>query len=143
MKILTPLFALFILVSCKTQDIVKYTYKSTTMLGSKTMTIRQDSVVTVFTGRGEGSYTARPTTEAEWKELQEAGAKLDLDRINTYEAPTNERQTDASPFGTLFITTEDSTYNTQSFDGYDAPGPLLPLVGVIKKISNADYPGRP
>lgn len=143
MKYLIPLFAVLLMVSCKTNDILQYQYKSATMIGSKTMTITKDSIIVVFNGRGKKTYDARLTTPEEWEELELATSRVDLKDLNTLESPSNMRQTDASPYGTIFLTTKDSTYNTQSFDGYNSHESLLPLMGVIKKIANADRPERP
>lgn len=140
MKYLIPLFALLLVVSCKTKEIVQYKYTSTTMIGSKTLTVTKDSVTTEFNSRGKKSYEARATLAGEWEELKAASAKVDLNKLSELEAPTNRRQSDAAPFGTLFLSTKDSTYNSNSFDGYNAHESLLPLMGVIEKIANTARP---
>lgn len=135
MKNLVGIIGLMVLVSCKTVDIVKYQYKSTTMLGSRTITITQDSVVTEFNGRMESNRTARATSFEEWVQLKESMKSVDLDEIALLESPTNRRATDAAPFGSVLISTKDSTYQSASFDGFDAHIKLTPLMVVIQNIT--------
>lgn len=135
MKYIAGIIGLMILMSCKTVEVMQYQYKSTTMLGSRIITITQDSVVTEFNGRIESNRTARATSSDEWMQLKESMKTVKLDEIATLESPTNRRATDAAPFGTVIITTKDSTYQSASFDGFDAHIQLTPLMTVIQKIS--------
>jgi|GEM_PF-3318448 len=135
MKFIVACLGLMMMVSCKTIEVMQYQYKSTTMLGSRTITITQDSVVTEFRGRMESNRTARATSSEEWLQLKESMKKVKLDAIADLESPTNFRATDAAPFGTVLISTKDSTYRSASFDGFDAHVQLSPLMKVIQKIS--------
>jgi hypothetical protein len=135
MKYILPIIAAFLIISCKTTDIAQYQYKATTMLGSRILTVTQDSVISSFAGRTTPTRTARATTPEEWNELKASVAGLKLETIATLESPTNKRATDASPFGSLKLTTKDSTYHSSSFDGYDSHKSLLPLTAVMKKIA--------
>jgi len=135
-KWIFPLIAgLLVLVSCKTVEVVKYEYRSTTMLGSRTVTITQDSIVTAYSGRAEATREARATTPEEWTALKEGMSNVDLKAIASLESPTNKRSTDASPYGMVKISTADSTYQSASFDGYDSHEMLAPLMVEIKKIA--------
>lgn len=135
MKFIVACLGLMIMVSCKTADVLQYQYKSTTMLGSRTITITKDSVVTEYMGRMENTRTARATSSEEWLQLKESMKRVKLNDIADLESPTNRRATDAAPFGSVMITTKDSTYRSASFDGFDANEQLLPLLTIIKKIS--------
>ncbi len=135
MKFIVACLGLMMMVSCKTIEVMQYEYKSTTMLGSRTITITQDSVVTEYNGRMENTRTARATSSEEWLQLKESMKTVKLDDISDLESPTNYRATDAAPFGSVIITTKDSSYQSASFDGFDANEQLLPLLTVIKKIS--------
>jgi len=137
MRYLIASLVLAVLVSCKTIEIVQYQYKSTTMLGSRVISISQDSVITEFNGRMETTRTARATTPEEWLQLKQSVKAVKLEEISNLESPTNRRATDAAPFGSVKIVTKDSTYQSASFDGFDAPAPLAPLVDVIKEMSQA------
>tara|TARA_B110000046_G_C13023527_1_gene412513 strand:+ start:1107 stop:1529 length:423 start_codon:yes stop_codon:yes gene_type:complete len=135
MKYLLPLIAALLIISCKTTHIVKYEYKSTTMLGSRVITVTQDSVVSNFRGRTSPTRSARATTPEEWTELKASVANLKLDEISDLEAPTNKRATDASPYGSVMLSTKDSTYHSSAFDGYNSNKKLLPLMAVMQKIA--------
>lgn len=135
MKYILPIIAAFLIISCKTTDIVQYEYKATTMLGSRILTVTQDSVISSFSGRTAPSRTARATTPEEWNELKASVAGLKLETISDLESPTNKRATDASPYGSVKLTTKDSTYHSSSFDGYDSHKSLLPLTAVMQKIA--------
>ena len=80
------------------------------MLGSRTTTITKDSVVTEYNGRMENRRTARATSSEEWLQLKESMKTVKLNDIADLESPTNRRATDAAPFGSVMITTKDSTY---------------------------------
>ncbi len=135
MKYILPLIAALLIVSCKTTDIVKYEYKSTTMLGSRVLTVTQDSVVSAFSGRSEPTRTARATTPEEWHELTASMSAVKLEAIADLESPTNKRATDAAPYGSVKLSTKDSTYHASAFDGYNSHKTLVPLMAVMQKIA--------
>jgi hypothetical protein len=122
------------LLSCKELNFTKVEYRSTTMMGKTLVEITQDSVVVSFAGRGEPTRTARKTDSSEWMNLASALEGVDLNKIATLEAPTNKRATDAAPYGTILISTKDSTYTSASFDGKNPHEMLMPLMNEIVKI---------
>lgn len=138
MKFLILVAAAITLVGCKTVEVVSYQYRSSTMLGTRTVDISKDSVVTMFTGRTEDKRTSRVTTAQEWEELQTGVKTVKLEEIANLPSPTNGRQTDAAPYGMLTISTKDSTFQSASFDGFNAHQSLAPLMGTIQKISNSE-----
>ncbi len=123
-----------VLISCNELDVIKYEYRSTTMMGKTSVIITADSVVTTFNGRGEPTRTARATEPSEWAGLANSIKEVDLGKIATLEAPTNKRATDAAPYGTLIISTKDSVYTSASFDGKNPHAMLQPLMQEIVKI---------
>jgi hypothetical protein len=133
-SIMTLIFAATLLISCNETDIVSYEYRSTTMMGRTVVIITQDSVVTTFNGRGEPTRTARATQSSEWTALAASLKDVDLSKISTLESPTNKRATDASPYGTIIVTTKDSTYTSASFDGKNPHDMLKPLMEEIVKV---------
>lgn len=136
MKYILPLIAALLIVSCKTTDIVKYQYKSTTMLGSRVLTVTQDSVVSTFTGRAEPTRVARATTPEEWSELKASVSAVKLGSIADLESPTNKRATDAAPYGSIILSTKDSAYHSSAFDGYNPHASLTPFMAVMQKIAS-------
>lgn len=135
MKYLFMLGAVLLIMACKTTEVMKYEYKSTTMIGTRTITITKDSVVTRFGGRAGNTHTSRATSPQEWAELKESVSQLKLSEIGTLESPTNRRSTDAAPYGSVLLTTKDSSYKSASFDGYDAHKDLKPLMTIIQRIA--------
>lgn len=129
--------ALMILTACNTKEIIRYEYKSTTMLGSRTLTITKDSVISSYSGRIESNRQARKTTAQEWEALKTSANGIKLEEIRDLKSPTNRRATDAAPFGKVMLTTADSTYRSASFDGYESHEMLKPLMEVIKEIANS------
>ncbi|MBN4071470.1 hypothetical protein JYT72_03050 [Crocinitomix catalasitica] len=122
------------LSACITNEVVTYEYRSTTMMGKTTITINKDSLTIDFMGRGEPFSNSRSTTEGEWEALAKALADIKLEDVPTFEAPSSLRDTDAAPFGTLFLHTKDTTYKSKTFDGYNSHDALQPLMDVIKKM---------
>ena len=127
------LLALF-LFACEETDIIQFQYNSTTMMGKTIVIVRQDSVITSFSGRGTPTRNARTTEKSEWMSLVNSIKDVDLSKISTLEAPTNKRSTDAAPFGMLIVTTKDSTYTSASFDGKNPHEMLMPLMNEMAKI---------
>lgn len=128
--------AIAVLTACNTKEIIQYEYKSTTMLGSRTLTITKDSVISSYFGRMEANRQARKTTPEEWEALKNSAKTIKLEEIRDLKSPTNKRATDAAPFGKVMLTTADSTYRSASFDGFDSHEMLKPLMEVIKEIAN-------
>jgi hypothetical protein len=123
-----------VMISCVEENIVQYEYRSTTMMGKTIVTIRQDSVVTTFNGRGTPTRTARATEASEWTALYKSLEGVDLDQVANLEAPTDKRSTDAAPFGVLVVTTVDSVYTSATFDGKNPHEMLMPLMNEVVKI---------
>ncbi|MCG8575749.1 MAG: hypothetical protein MI810_12760 [Flavobacteriales bacterium] len=136
-KLLILSLSLLVLVACKTSEVIKYEYTSTTMMGKKTLIVTQDSVYTSFTGRGEPTSSARATSASEWSSLNKAVEELKLKDVRDLEAPTNKRATDAAPFGKVTLHTKDSIYQSKTFDGYDSHEALKPLMEQIRKIAES------
>lgn len=137
MKYFLIIVGLVLLVSCKSYEIVQYEYRSTTMMGTRTVTITKDSVVSNYSGRMESNRIVRTTTPEEWAELHLSVEKVNLKTLADLPSPTNRRQTDAAPFGSVSLTTKDSTYVSGGFDGYNADPSLTPLMTIIQRIANA------
>jgi len=123
-----------ILFSCEETDIVQFDYQSTTMMGKTIITVRQDSVITSFVGRGNPTRTARATQNSEWLALVNSLKDVDLTKISTLESPTNKRATDAAPFGTLIVTTKETVFTSSAFDGKNPHEMLMPLMNEMAKI---------
>ena len=61
-----------------------------------------------------------------------------LEEINSLEAPSNKRATDAAPFAKMLFHTPDSTYESASFDHKNPHLMLKPTMEAILKIQAAN-----
>ena len=138
MKNLLFLGILLALLSCKDLEIEKVSYSSATMMGRTVTTVTKDSVTVAFNGRGEPTYYSRATKTSEWEGIMKSLAEVDLKKIAELEAPSNKRATDAAPFGMFEVSTKDSTYQSNGFDGKNPHAMLMPLMEEILKIQEAN-----
>ena len=59
---------------------------------------------------------------------------VDLTKVNSLEAPSQLRATDAAPFATFYFETKDSTYKSATFDHKRAHEMLVPLMDEVLKV---------
>lgn len=123
-----------LLGACKTSEVIQYNYSTTTMMGRTQVSVNQDSVVVVVQGRMKVPRFARKTETSEWQGLMKAMENVNLKKIATLEAPSSNRQTDASPYAQFELTTKDSTYVSASFDGGNPHEMLSALMEEFKQI---------
>ena len=124
----------FAAVACSTSKVIQYEYRSTTMMGKRALFITQDSVISDYTGRSNSNRVARAITPEEWEAVNKSIKSVKLDDLDSLKGPTNERKTDASPYGLIVVTTADSVYYSATFDGYNAHPKLLPFIEEVKKL---------
>ena len=134
MKYLLSCLMALTLISCRELEVQKFQYQTVTMMGRTVLSITQDKVVVDFNGRGEPTHYERETKDAEWLALMSSLKEVKLDEVNSLEAPSNKRATDASPFAKMYFTTPDSTYESASFDHKNPHAMLMPLMQVILKV---------
>ena len=125
-----------IAISCEDIDVKKVEYHTTTMMGRTITTVRPDSVIVTFNGRGEPTYYARETEEGEWSTIVESIKEIDLDEIAELEAPSNKRATDAAPFAKFVVETKKGTYESNGFDGGNPNEALKPLMQAFENIKS-------
>lgn len=83
-----------------------------------------------------GTASTGKMASADWKTLTSTASALELDKINTYQAPTTERFHDGALIALIKITATDGTvYESQSFDAGKPPKELAALY----KILAADF----
>ena len=134
MKIIVVLLTAFTLVSCKLIEVSKYEYHTTTMMGRTVLSITQDSVIVTFNGRSAPTRYARATKASEWTAINGSMKDVDLTKVNSLEAPSQLRATDAAPFATFYFETKDSTYKSATFDHKRAHEMLVPLMDEVLKV---------
>lgn len=124
--------------ACKEKEVSKFEYQTVTMMGKTTMVMTRDLVTVDFAGRGEPSHYERATSSDEWMVLMSSLTTVKLEEINSLEAPSNKRATDAAPFAKMLFHTPDSTYESASFDHKNPHLMLKPTMEAILKIQAAN-----
>lgn len=84
-----------------------------------------------------GMEESLPLKAEDWNKLQKIVATLNLEKINTYEAPSQNRWSDASASTQINIKTQSGLYTSQTFD---AGVPPKELVEVYKTIITLTRP---
>ena len=128
----------FVSFACKEKEVSKFEYQTVTMMGKTTMVMTKDLVTVDFAGRGEPSHYERATSSDEWMGLMSSLTTVKLEEINSLEAPSNKRATDAAPFAKMLFHTPDSTYESASFDHKNPHLMLKPTMEAILKIQAAN-----
>ena len=121
-------------ISCEDIDVKKVEYHTTTMMGRTITTVRPDSVIVTFNGRGEPTYFARETKSSEWSNVVQSIQEIKLDEIADLEAPSNKRATDAAPFAKFVVETQKGTFESNGFDGGNPNEALMPLMKAFEQI---------
>jgi hypothetical protein len=138
MRYLVVGFLAVILFACKEKEVSKFEYQTVTMMGKTTLVVTKDLVTVDFAGRGEPTHYERATSSDEWVALMSSLTTVKLDEINSLEAPSNKRATDAAPFAKMLFHTPDSTYESASFDHKNPHVMLMPTMEVILKVQEAN-----
>lgn len=142
---------LVIITGCKSQAVssetakpivgkVKYEYKAYAR-GSKTEIVIDDKLVNgckKSLGQDEIKLTPSYLTQSEWDTLLEETGKLDLEKLETLEAPTKKHQFDGAPAASLAISIDDKVYNSVTFDHGNPPDEIKPLVEKIIELSKLE-----
>lgn len=134
MRYLIILLAAFSLTACKDLEITQYEYHESTMMGRTITTITQDSVIVTFNGRGEPTYFARETKQAEWDALNAAMSDVDMEKVPSLDAPSDKRHSDAAPFAKFKFIGKAGEVMSAEFDGKKPNEMLMPLMEEIIKI---------
>ncbi|MCH2235749.1 MAG: hypothetical protein MK078_16025 [Crocinitomicaceae bacterium] len=135
MKGLLFVASLLLIISCgSSKEIVEYKYTQSSMMGRMTIAVTQDSIIKSYTGRGTPSRNAFVTPEQTWTDLNKGMEKVELKNLGNLKSPTNKRQTDQAPYGRLYFTTKDSTYQSLDFDGTDAHSDFKDIMKVFEEL---------
>ncbi|MES2487208.1 MAG: hypothetical protein V4581_14830 [Bacteroidota bacterium] len=150
-KILTLLvLTLVVATGCKSQDTsaqakklaqseVKYEYRAHTR-GSKIDIVISNFGISASKGRpGEAAAEAFKAIPAKEQDiLIKETAKINLDGLETLEAPTKKHQFDGALAATFKITVDGKEYQTVTFDHGNPPAEIKPLVEKIIALSGLE-----
>lgn len=119
---------------------VKYEYKAYTR-GAKIEIVLDDRLLTGgkrSLGQQESKITPSYVTQTEWEILLTETGKIDLEKLETLEAPTKKHQFDGAMGANLTITVDGKAYSTVTFDHGNPPDEIKPLVENIIELSKLE-----
>ena len=137
MRYLLIVLTAFTIISCEELEILRYEYHTTTQMGKTVLAVTQDSVTVKFNGRGEPTYWGRAVKQSEWNALGESMADVDLSKVSSLPAPTNNRATDRSPYAKFVFVGKDSTVISADFDAGKPNDMLRPLMNQFLEIDKS------
>ncbi|MCA0933181.1 hypothetical protein LCM02_12015 [Lutimonas saemankumensis] len=115
-------------------EILSVEYEASTRGSSKKITIRKDSTF-IFDQEKEIELV---TKKADWLFLNKQIAKLDMKKMDLFEAPTDERYSDKALSSRLTITTKSHSYESTEFDHGNPPEELKGIVKVLTRYLTSE-----
>lgn len=116
-------------------DITIMEYKAYTRGSNKEVTITRDKVEVKELRLGKNIEATYPLSKDNWSKLTALAKKVNLDKMETLEAPTKAHQYDGAMAAHLIITASDATYRSVTFDDGNPPAEIKALVDEVIGIS--------
>lgn len=111
--------------------LAKITYTAQSRGVNKVITI-QNQDITVESGRGKDATVGVSTiSEGDWNDLVRQFDKMDLEKIETYADPSQERFYDGAAIANLTVEYNGKTYRSKDFDHGNPPHELKAIVDQI------------
>lgn len=134
MKTLTFLFLSFMMIKgCSqesktdlTNSTIEYTANTRGFFQKITIKNQQATISSDRSNPNQGNTIS--INNDDWNALIEDFKAIDLNKLNTYEGPTQKRFHDGAPFANLKITYKDSIYESAGFDHGNPPKEIEKLV---------------
>lgn len=150
MKLFTPiivaLFSTIFVFSCESSksaqtknenSISKLTLDKVTRGSNSQLVITKNETMHSEMLLGNGSDASkRETDQNDWDKINQLVSKLDLNKLNLWEAPTQARFHDGAMATTISIEANGETYNSQSFDEGQPPAELKELYDYLESLVN-------
>jgi hypothetical protein len=115
--------------------ITKMEYKAYTRGSNKEVVITRDKVEVKELRLGKNIEATYPLSKDNWNKLVTMAQKVKLDKMEALEAPTKKHQFDGAMAATLKVITDDTSYQSVTFDDGNPPTALKALVDEIVGIS--------
>jgi hypothetical protein len=137
MKTIALLFLSFFMVKgCsneKKQQLAttEIVYTTTSRGSFQKITIHKQEISINKDRNDEGLGVTSKITDANWSDLVKLFGKLDLEKLSTYEGPTQKRFYDGAAIANLIVTYKEKQYNSASFDHGNPP---VEIEDFIKKV---------
>lgn len=150
MKLFTPiivaLFSTILIISCESSksaqaknenSISKLTLDKITRGSNSQLVITKNETMHSEMLLGNGSDASKgETDQKDWDKINQLVSKLDLNKLNLWEAPTQARFHDGAMATTISIEANGETYNSQSFDEGQPPPELKELYDYLESLVN-------
>ncbi|MEI7508522.1 MAG: hypothetical protein WCJ62_03565 [Flavobacterium sp.] len=95
----------------------------------------QNQELSVVTNRREaGNGTTTKISDTDWKELVALFNKMNLEKINSYNGPTQKRFYDGAPMANMVITYKEKDYETTTFDHGAPPIEISDFVNKVTSL---------
>jgi hypothetical protein len=130
-------FSVSVATQAQTKKVKNLEFQSNTRGYQEKILISNNKVHLVRISTKGKIDTTFSLSQKDWVQLNKLVKGINLKNIAVLKAPTSYSHTDAARASSITINTESDSYTSSTFDNYNAPKELLPL---IKKIS--DYAGK-
>jgi hypothetical protein len=137
MKTIALLFlTLFMTKGCSNEEkqqlaTAEIVYTTTSRGSFQKITIHNQEVSINKDKNDEGLGVTSKISDANWSDLVQLFGKLDLEKLSTYEGPTQKRLYDGAGIANLKVTYKEKEYNSASFDHGNPP---VEIEDFIKKV---------
>jgi hypothetical protein len=108
-------------------------FTSTTRGSQELITVNRNKIVCQKTGVENSTKTIKITPK-QWQQFRYVVQQIDLKNISTLPAPSNASHHDGAKASNFVITTHKKTFQSSTFDNYDSPNVLKPLMNKILKF---------
>lgn len=109
----------------------KVTYAAGTRGFNYMITIQNQEVTIEVGQRGKKEPVTTKIPDKQWKELVSEFAKLDLEKLSTYKAPTEKRTYDGALAAGMQIDFKGKQYGTETFDDDFPPAEIEKFVKLV------------
>jgi hypothetical protein len=130
-------FSVSVAAQAQTKKVKNLEFQSNTRGYQEKILISNNKVHLVRISTKGKIDTTFSLSQKDWNQLNKLVKGINLKKIAVMQAPIAYSNTDAARASTITINTDSDSYTSNTFDNYNAPAELLPLV---KKIS--EYVGK-
>ncbi len=97
------------------------------------ITIQKQEISVSKNRNDETNGVTTKISDANWKQLIALFSKIDLDKLSTYEGPTQKRFHDGAAMANLTITHKEKEYQSTTFDNGTPP---VEIAGFVNKVTS-------
>lgn len=123
--------------SISAQAFTKIEFNSQTRGYQKSVVFEKSTVHFVLNSISEKKDTTFPIAKKDWLRLHSLVKNMPLKDLPDWKGSTEGSATDRALASTITIVTKNNTYTSQTFDNYQAPKKLLPIMAIVRKYSQS------